>query len=78
MSIGSNINNTNNREERINKDSGADNKDCTINKSMLINWLASGDEEISVTELGMLIESKTNGKYSLVKKNKKPDTVSSD
>ena len=61
------VSNVNNVENVTIKNLNIDNNDCTINKSMLINWLISSDEEISVIELGKLIEAKTNGKYSLVK-----------
>lgn len=44
-----------------------DKKD-TINKSILLNWLYSADKELSITELGKWIEAKTDGKYTLVKK----------
>jgi hypothetical protein len=74
MSIGFSVNNTNDEGDIANKDCAADNNDYKISKSMLLNWLASSDEEISVVELGNLIESKTKGEYSLVKKGEKPDT----
>ena len=46
-------------------------KEDTINKSILLNWLYSADKELPVSELGKWIEARTGGKYTLVKKNKK-------
>ena len=51
------------------------NKEDSINKSILLNWLHSGDKDVSIAELGHWITLRTNGKYTLVKKEPKDDTV---
>ena len=38
-----------------------DNKEDTISKSLLLNWLSVSDENIPVSDLGSWIEAKTNG-----------------
>ena len=43
-------------------------KEDTINKSILLNWLYSADKELSIIELGRWIEERTGGRYTLVKK----------
>ena len=43
-------------------------KEDTINKSILLNWLYSADKELSIIELGRWIEPRTGGRYTLVKK----------
>ena len=43
-------------------------KEDTINKSILLNWLYSADKELSIIELGRWIEARTGGRYTLVKK----------
>ena len=43
-------------------------KEDTINKSILLNWLYSADNELSIIELGRWIEARTGGRYTLVKK----------
>ena len=43
-------------------------KEDTINKSILLNWLYSADKELSIIELGRWIEARTGGRYNLVKK----------
>ena len=43
-------------------------KEDTINKSILLNWLYSADKELSIIELGRWIEAMTGGRYTLVKK----------
>ena len=43
-------------------------KEDTINKSILLNWLYSADKELSISELGRWIEARTGGRYTLVKK----------
>ena len=48
-------------------------KEDTINKSILLNWLYSADKELSVSELGRWIEARTDGKYTLVKKEQETD-----
>ena len=50
-------------------------KEDTINKSILLNWLYSADKELPVSELGKWIEARTQGKYTLVKKEQKADSV---
>ena len=41
-------------------------KEDTINKSILLNWLYSADKELSISELGRWIEARTSSKYILV------------
>ena len=50
-------------------------KEDTINKSILLNWLYSADKELSVSELGRWIEARTDGKYTLVKKEQETDVA---
>ena len=50
-------------------------KEDTINKSILLNWLYSADKELSISELGRWIEARTDGKYTLVKKEQTTDIV---
>ena len=50
-------------------------KEDTINKSTLLNWLYSADKELPVTELGKWIEARTDGKYTLIKKEQTTDIV---
>ena len=50
-------------------------KEDTINKSILLNWLYSADKELPLSELGKWIEARTGGKYTLVKKEQKTDSV---
>ena len=50
-------------------------KEDTINKSILLNWLYSADKDLSIVELGKWIEARTQGKYTLVKKEQKADSV---
>ncbi len=50
-------------------------KEDTINKSILLNWLYSADKELPLSELGKWIEARTQGKYTLVKKEQKVDSV---
>ena len=40
----------------------------TINKTVLLNWLYLSGEEVSIAEIGKLLEARTNGKYVLVNK----------
>ena len=42
-------------------------KEDTINKSLLLNWLYSSDKDLPLEELSKWIAAKTDGKYSLVK-----------
>ena len=46
----------------------ATNKESTINKSILLNWLYSADKELHIENLGRWIEARTGGRYTLVKK----------
>ena len=50
-------------------------KEDTINKSILLNWLYSADKDLSIVELGKWIEARTDGKYTLVKKEQTTDIV---
>ena len=50
-----------------------DNKEDTISKSLLLNWLSVSDENIPVSDLGSWIKAKTNGKYSILKNESKTD-----
>lgn len=45
--------------------------DNIIKKSILLNWLKATEEDISLDELGKLIEARTNGKYRLIKQEPK-------
>ena len=42
------------------------NKDFTIPKNMLLNWLYSSDRYVPLEELGKWIRINTGGKYQLV------------
>ena len=53
----------------------ASNKEDTINKSILLNWLDSADKELLIEDLGRWIKARTNGKYTLVKKEQKADNL---
>ena len=50
-------------------------KEDTINKSILLNWLYSADKGLPVSELGKWIEARTDGKYTLIKKEQTTDIV---
>jgi len=39
----------------------------TVNKSLLLNWLSSADEDLSVEELNKWLTAKTEGRYTIVK-----------
>ena len=54
------------------------NDDYKIDKFQLLNWLSSSNEEISLVELGRWIQSKTDGKYILVRKDRITATTNSD
>ena len=41
-------------------------KEDTINKSILLNWLYSADKDLPVSELRRWIEARTVGKYILI------------
>jgi hypothetical protein len=51
------------------------NKEDTINKSILLNWLYSADKNLPIAELGRWIELRTNGKYILIKQEQKADNL---
>ena len=55
-----------------------DNSDYKIDKSQLLNWLSSSNEEISLVELGRWIQSKTDGEYILVRRDSMTYTTNSD
>ena len=42
-------------------------KDYTINKSILLNWLNVSDENLPIKELGAWIEARTKGEYKLIR-----------
>ena len=48
-------------------------KEDTINKSILLNWLYSADKDLPVSEIGKWIEARTGGKYILIKKEQETD-----
>ena len=50
-------------------------KEDTINKPILLNWLYSADKELPLSELGKWIEARTDGKYILIKKEQETDVV---
>ena len=53
----------------------SDNKEDTINKSILLNWLSSADQEVSVVQLGQFLSAKTKGRYSIVKIDEETDAL---
>lgn len=38
----------------------------TLNKSLLLNWLSSADEDFPVEELNKWLTAKTDGRYTIV------------
>ena len=50
-------------------------KEDTINKSVLLNWLYSADKEVPIQQLGQWLSAKTNGRYNIVKKKQEADTL---
>jgi len=42
------------------------NKDFTIPKNLLLNWLYSSEKNISLDKLGKWLQQNTGGKYKLV------------
>ena len=50
-------------------------KEDTINKSILLNWLYSADKELSISGLGRWIEARTGGKYILIQKEQETDVA---
>ena len=42
------------------------NKDFTIPKNLLLNWLYSSDRNVSLDKLGKWLELNTNGKYKIL------------
>ena len=43
-----------------------DNKEPTIPKNLLLNWLYASDRHVSLDKLGKWIQLNTGGKYKLV------------
>ena len=39
----------------------------TVNKSLLLNWLSSADENLSVEELNKWLTAKTEGRYIIIR-----------
>lgn len=39
----------------------------TVNKLLLLNWLSSADEDLTVEELNKWLTAKTDGRYTIVK-----------
>ena len=52
------------------------NKEDTVNKSVLLNWLYSAPAEVPIEQLGKWLSVKTNGTYTIIKK-EQGDTDSS-
>ena len=52
-----------------------DNKDFTIPKNLLLNWLYSSDRNVSLDKLGKWLENNTGGQYKLVKNNIKTEAA---
>ena len=50
-------------------------KEDTINKSILLNWLYSADKDLPIVELGRWIEARTDDKYTLIKKEQEAGSV---
>ncbi len=50
-------------------------KEDTINKTVLLNWLYSSGQEISIIQLGQWISARTNGKYTMIKNDKDTDSL---
>ena len=59
----------------LNKSMKPIDKEDTINKSILLNWLYSADKELSISELGRWIEARTGGKYILIQKEQETDVA---
>ena len=51
------------------------NKDFTIPKNLLLNWLYSTERNVSLNELGKWLENNTSGQYKLVKNNIKTEAA---
>jgi hypothetical protein len=47
------------------------NKEDTINKSLLLNWLYASDKNLPIEELGKWLEGNTNGRYVIIKGDQK-------
>jgi hypothetical protein len=47
------------------------NKEDTINKSLLLNWLYASDKNLPIKELGKWLEGNTNGRYVIIKGDQK-------
>ena len=52
-----------------------DNKDFTIPKNLLLNWLYSTERNVSLDELRQWLENNTSGQYKLVKNNIKTEAA---
>ena len=59
----------------LNKQMKPPDKEDTINKSILLNWLYSADKDLLILELGKWIEARTDGKYTLIKKEQEAGSV---
>ena len=59
----------------LNKQMKPPDKEDTINKSILLNWLYSADKDLPILELGKWIEARTDGKYTLIKKEQETGSV---
>ncbi|MDP4709178.1 MAG: hypothetical protein NWS20_04165 [Rickettsiaceae bacterium] len=51
------------------------NKEDTINKSLLLNWLYASDKNLPITELKRWLEGNTNAEYTIIKKNTKNHSI---
>ena len=59
----------------LNKQMKPPDKEDTINKSILLNWLYSADKDLPILELGKWIEARTDDKYTLIKKEQEAGSV---
>lgn len=55
-----------------------DNKDFTIPKNMLLNWLYFCDTNVSLDELGQWLHLNTGGRYQLIDLTKSSETKKND
>ena len=42
-------------------------KEYTINRSLLLNWISVSDENLPIKELGAWIGARTNGEYKIIR-----------
>jgi hypothetical protein len=42
-------------------------KEETINKSLLLNWLYASEKNLPIADLRKWLEGNTNGKYTIIK-----------